>query len=253
MIDIYDTFLPTGDFYKTIYINMYGAEDSQNSPEGFTFITDNPLSKAVDDKINTHSKSDAEFPHQCKKTIANFCYECGAKCVDGASFCFECGTPIQGTRIEYNSNYTNEQLPQPLNLKSDQLPNNEKRLAIINFAFNACLTIYTCLTFLAIALLRVKVDITHSVGLETKSILGKTYNYISSKTPSARVHVRLDEALILFGAFFAAAILTLGIVSFILERRKKTKGTEFFSSILRLIISTSVTVVTIVLLYENPI
>ena len=273
IIDVYETYLPSGEHYKTLYINMYGDEDSQNTPTGFVFITDKSLheadvlnktrksynehssthsTKTVDDKMDKTGKSIAEFSHQCKRTVANFCYECGTKCVDGASFCFECGTPLRGTQNEHNSNYTNEQLPQPLNLKSDQLPNNEKRLAIINFAFNACLTIYTCLTFLAMALLRVKVDITHSVRLGTKSILGITYDYISSETPSAWVQVRLDEVLILFGAFFAAAILTLGIVSFILGRREKTKGTEFFSSILRLIISTSVTVITLVLLYEYP-
>lgn len=37
MIDIYDTFLPNGEFYKTIYINMYGVSASQKAPSGFTF------------------------------------------------------------------------------------------------------------------------------------------------------------------------------------------------------------------------
>jgi hypothetical protein len=35
MIDIYDTFLPSGQPYKTIYINMYGSEDSVSAPKGF--------------------------------------------------------------------------------------------------------------------------------------------------------------------------------------------------------------------------
>ena len=36
MIDIYDTFLPSGQPYKTIYINMYGAKASSSVPRGFS-------------------------------------------------------------------------------------------------------------------------------------------------------------------------------------------------------------------------
>ena len=36
MIDIYDTFLPSGDPYKTIYVNMYGAKKSTSVPCGFS-------------------------------------------------------------------------------------------------------------------------------------------------------------------------------------------------------------------------
>ena len=37
MIDIYDTFLPSGQLYKTLYINMYGAKSSVSAPKGFGF------------------------------------------------------------------------------------------------------------------------------------------------------------------------------------------------------------------------
>ena len=36
MIDIYETFLPSGQPYKTIYINMYGAKRSTKAPIGFS-------------------------------------------------------------------------------------------------------------------------------------------------------------------------------------------------------------------------
>ena len=36
MIDIYDSFLSSGEVYKTIYINMYGSSNSVNIPQGFT-------------------------------------------------------------------------------------------------------------------------------------------------------------------------------------------------------------------------
>lgn len=39
MIDIYDTFLPSGQPYKTIYINMYGAKASASAPNGFMFAS----------------------------------------------------------------------------------------------------------------------------------------------------------------------------------------------------------------------
>lgn len=38
IIDIYDTFLPSGQPYKTIYINMYGAKKSTKAPNGFVFV-----------------------------------------------------------------------------------------------------------------------------------------------------------------------------------------------------------------------
>lgn len=41
MIDIYDTFLPSGQPYKTIYINMYGAKETTKAPNGFCFAKPN--------------------------------------------------------------------------------------------------------------------------------------------------------------------------------------------------------------------
>lgn len=37
MIDIYETYLPSGVPYKTLYINMYGARTSKTAPAGFCF------------------------------------------------------------------------------------------------------------------------------------------------------------------------------------------------------------------------
>ena len=37
MIDIYETYLPSGEPYKTVYINMYGAKRSKRAPAGFSF------------------------------------------------------------------------------------------------------------------------------------------------------------------------------------------------------------------------
>ena len=37
MIDVYNTFLPDGSPYKTVYINMYGTSISTTAPKGFIF------------------------------------------------------------------------------------------------------------------------------------------------------------------------------------------------------------------------
>lgn len=56
LIDVYNTFLPSGKPYKTIYINMYGARTSSKAPKGFITVKDvassfikasqSPMSKA---------------------------------------------------------------------------------------------------------------------------------------------------------------------------------------------------------------
>lgn len=37
MVDVYDTYLPSGAEYKTIYINMYGTSNSTFAPKGFSY------------------------------------------------------------------------------------------------------------------------------------------------------------------------------------------------------------------------
>ena len=186
---------------------------------------------------------------QNKVISAKFCYACGTKSVDGASFCSECGTSLQGNAIQNNLSSTNSNMRPTSNFNTNKRSNNSKALTIINFAFYTCLTIYACLAFLAVALHRVSVRVTHNVKLST-NIAGQ--KVISSNSPSALGHVYLNEGAIIFATVFAVAILTLGIISFIfgLKKRDKNNITELFSSILRLVISASVTAITIVLLCD---
>lgn len=46
MVDVYDTFLPSGEEYKTIYINMHGASNSTFSPKGFSY-SDQPTASPI--------------------------------------------------------------------------------------------------------------------------------------------------------------------------------------------------------------
>lgn len=77
MIDIYNTYLPSGQPYKTIYINMYGAKKSTKSPLGFVF-----------DDITT------EKPTKRKKEKTNktkYCSRCGSAIDCQTKICTGCG------------------------------------------------------------------------------------------------------------------------------------------------------------------
>lgn len=234
MIDIYDTYLPSGEFYKTIYINMYGAKSSTSAPNGFVFAT-----------ITTSTKKTTKEPKEVTKAITiHYCPSCGSRCLENDQYCTCCGNLIPSQRSldgATNFNYRKKLRPKI---------NDTDKLTIINFAFYACLTIYTCLAFLAVALHRVYVSVSHDVKLSSQKFLGE-YRYYVSGDPSTYVNVYLNEAALIIATVFAAAVLALGIISFVFElQRDKNNITELFSSILRLVISVSVTTVTIVLLFS---
>lgn len=80
-VDCYDTFLPSGEFYKTIYINMYGSKESVKVPAGFQKI-----STAVDKKSIQPSK---EVKHP------KVCTACGKANPEDSEFCQYCGKKIE--------------------------------------------------------------------------------------------------------------------------------------------------------------
>lgn len=45
LIDMYDTYLPSGELYKTVFINMYGAKTSTKAPEGFVMTEEEKVSQ----------------------------------------------------------------------------------------------------------------------------------------------------------------------------------------------------------------
>lgn len=79
MIDIYDTYLPSGELYKTIYINMYGAKQSAKAPKGFTLA-----------KSSSQRKSNSASPH-AKSTKRKYCSNCGSLIDSGTKKCTGCG------------------------------------------------------------------------------------------------------------------------------------------------------------------
>ena len=78
MIDVYDTFLPTGEPYKTIYINMYGAKKSEKAPVGFTLN-------------NVEAKRKKKKPKKVKKVKTKFCSRCGSVVDRETKICSGCG------------------------------------------------------------------------------------------------------------------------------------------------------------------
>ena len=77
MIDIYDTFLPSGQPYKTIYINMYGAYESSKAPVGFVFN-------------NTVTKKQLK-PKKEKTVKTKYCSKCGSVIDSKNKVCTGCG------------------------------------------------------------------------------------------------------------------------------------------------------------------
>ena len=75
MIDVYDTVLPSGEPYKTIYINMYGAKKSEKAPVGFTLN-------------NVEAKKKKRKP---KKEKTKFCSRCGSVVDRETQICSGCG------------------------------------------------------------------------------------------------------------------------------------------------------------------
>ena len=86
MVDIYDTFLPSGILYKTIYINMYGAKTSRNAPTGFTIIPKG--------SVFATGKSYAEVEHKTaneKSEAKEFCKRCSVQIDNHSRQCTGCG------------------------------------------------------------------------------------------------------------------------------------------------------------------
>lgn len=84
MVDIYATYLPTGEPYKTIYVNMYGAKTSATAPAGFKF------GEAVPVKLqDNHNK--IKKPKMAKKDKTKYCSRCGYLINNETKVCSGCG------------------------------------------------------------------------------------------------------------------------------------------------------------------
>lgn len=84
MIDVYDTFLPSGEPYKTIYINMYGAKKSEKAPVGF--ILNNVEAKREKKKLKKEKNVKTKFCSRCGSIIdsdTKICSGCGRKYFKG--------------------------------------------------------------------------------------------------------------------------------------------------------------------------
>lgn len=77
MIDIYETFLPSGQPYKTIYINMYGAKKSTKAPDGFV--------------LNNLVAQVKPVPKKEKPAKTKYCSRCGSVVDNKTKTCTGCG------------------------------------------------------------------------------------------------------------------------------------------------------------------
>lgn len=86
MIDIYETFLPNGQPYKTIYINMYGAKRSTKAPAGFVLNTPAIQPRLVQKK---EKPVKTKYCSRCGSVVDNktkVCTGCGKKYFKGLRF-----------------------------------------------------------------------------------------------------------------------------------------------------------------------
>lgn len=90
MVDIYDTYMASGQPYKTIYINMYGAKKSTKAPMGFV------LSNIV--------KVDQQKSVKKKKDKVRYCSRCGSLVDNETKVCPGCGKKyFKGLRLNKTS------------------------------------------------------------------------------------------------------------------------------------------------------
>lgn len=81
MIDVYDTFLPSGEPYKTVFINMYGARTSTKAPAGFIL---QPTSQ-------TRPKPATVTPTNIPSVKIKYCSKCGSAISNQTKKCTGCG------------------------------------------------------------------------------------------------------------------------------------------------------------------
>ena len=70
MIDIYDTYLPSGQPYKTVYINMYGATASKKAPSGFVLVNLN-TTKAITQNRRSANRTEGFWSKHKLVSITN--------------------------------------------------------------------------------------------------------------------------------------------------------------------------------------
>ncbi len=86
IVDIYDTYLPSGALYKTLFINMYGAKESTKAPRGFV------LGSNARDKIKKAEKQNVRRRAYCSKcgslidSTSKMCTGCGKQYFKGIKF-----------------------------------------------------------------------------------------------------------------------------------------------------------------------
>lgn len=99
MIDIYETYLPSGQPYKTIYINMYGAKRSAKAPVGFT-LGKSELRPATAPAPQKENPVIAPVPQTVKPVKTKYCSKCGSAIDSKTKKCTGCGKQyFRGLRL----------------------------------------------------------------------------------------------------------------------------------------------------------
>ena len=138
-VDCYDTFLPSGDFYKTIYINMYGSRESSKTPKGFKRIVDNNSSRQAPEiaMSNSHPKA---------------CGKCGRTNPADSEFCQYCGSKIENKFFKI--------IPEGNPQKAKILESDKTTNILENAVIIACIVVSIALCFCLLTMKSQKEEIT---------------------------------------------------------------------------------------------
>jgi len=119
MVDIYNCFDPSGKKCGTIYINMYGTQNSNVAPTGFIMEGEKPKKTATptppvsdikleaENRIPTEAQTLESKKAEDKAVVTEciiaqkrptFCRKCGTKLLPDSVFCMKCGTKVQMAR-----------------------------------------------------------------------------------------------------------------------------------------------------------
>ena len=165
--DVYNTYLPSGELYKTIYINMYGSEDSVSAPKGFI--------------LSSTSNYKKEQNYKTKKGLSTFfCDSCKFECTEAYRFCPNCGKKIKEVE-QFKSIISN---------------NNNSKTPLINFIFDVSVAFYLFVVLLSIISAFVMepyiyVDLTCSILATILSALSLCCGIVSLVYSSKQLEPRL--------------------------------------------------------------
>ena len=186
VVDIYNTYLPSGEFYKKIYINMYGTEESINAPKGFERIA------SVKSQIKTTNRFKTD-------NTSKICHICGKTNPDDSEFCQFCGVKIVAIAHTTPPNIDVVNKHETKNGNSDKTSNIFNKAVII-----ICFALSFILAFCLIEMNSLKTEIS-SLNSTVKSYKQKYADAYQESTDYKNKYTKITNFLKSYDAGYASS------------------------------------------------